>query len=101
MKFGWGVMLYLIDNFFNMFVISSSLITIIDEPGKTPVKRLDNRGISSAMSLGTKVSQRDFKRMFCSHYSSIKLGSAIFSFSARLRLPELTSTLFNARKPKS
>lgn len=41
---------------FTIFYLSYGyLIVGIEDPGKTPCKRFDNNGISSAISLGTKV----------------------------------------------
>ena len=50
-----------------MFSLSSgSLIVGIDDPGKTPCSKLDNKGISSAISFGTIVSHTDLSKIFCS-----------------------------------
>jgi hypothetical protein len=79
----------------------SSLIYIIEEPGKTPVRRLDSSGISSAISFGTSVSQRLLINMFYSHSTVISLKSFNLAFSDLFKLPALTNTLFRALRPKS
>lgn len=93
-----------------MFSLNSGyLIVGIDEPGKTPWSKVDNNGISSAMSLGTKVSHTDLSKIFCSnscnYLPSIVLASFPYFFkfpiSSLFMLPALTKTLFKALRPKS
>jgi hypothetical protein len=73
----------------------------MDDPGKTPVNKLESKGISSAISFGTRVSHKLLIRMFYSQSTVISLKSFNFYFSPLFKLPALTNTLFNALSPKS
>ena len=95
---------------FTMFFLSYSYFIVgIDDPGNTPCKRFDKSGISSAISLGTIVSQTDLRSIFCSkscnYLPSIEFTSFYcffkFPISSLFMLPALTKTLFKARRPKS
>lgn len=86
-----------------------SRISGIVEPGNTPDNNADSSGISSAISLGTTVSQTDLNNIFCSNYSS-SLGEKVFksifyylhlAISSLFMLPADTNTLFKALSPKS
>lgn len=74
---------------------------MIEDPGKTPESKLDKSGISSEINFGTRVSHRLLINILASHSTVISLGSLILAFSCLFKLPALTSTLFNALKPKS
>jgi len=74
---------------------------MMEEPGNTPVSKLCNKGMSSAINLGTIVSHKLFMRMFCSHSTVISLASFSLAFSERFKFPALTNTLFRALNPKS
>ncbi len=65
------------------------------------MSKLDKRGISSATSFGTNVSQRLLIRIFYSHSTVISEASLSLAFSDLFRLPAETRTDFNARRPKS
>ncbi len=95
---------------FTMFSLSSgSRMVGMVEPGKTPWRRLASRGMSSAISLGTRVSQTDRRSIFCSNYSRsrpfIELMSWFYFLRLRIAslfmLPAETRTLLRARRPKS
>lgn len=88
---------------------SGYLIDGIDDPGKTPCNKFESKGISSAISFGTIVSQTDLSKIFCSNsrrsFPSIVFASLPCFFKLPIyslfMLPALTKTLFKALKPKS
>lgn len=93
-----------------IFSLSSGyLIVGIEDPGKTPCKRFESKGISSAISLGTIVSQTERSKIFCSNSWSYLPSIAFASLPCFFKfpiyslfiLPALTKTLFKALKPKS
>ena len=71
------------------------------DPGNTPDNKDDRSGISSAISLGTKVSQSDLIRILVSHSTVISDTSFNLAFSALFKLPAETRTDLSALSPKS
>jgi hypothetical protein len=53
-------------SFFKFYLSSGYCIAGIEDPGKTPCKRLERSGISLAINFGTIVSQTDLRRILCS-----------------------------------
>lgn len=66
MKLYSGCKSIILATFTIFYLNSGSFIVGIDEPGNTPCNKVESSGISSAISFGTRVSQTDLKRIFCS-----------------------------------
>ena len=82
------------------FLSSTSSITGISAVGKTPLIRLSSKGVSSDISFGTTVSQKDLNIIF---YSSIgRLALSLSMLIAFLfKAPAEFNTDFKALSPKS
>ena len=109
MKLSYGWRCIILATFTIFYLSYGYLMVGIADPGKTPCNKLLKRGISSAMSLGTKVSHTDLNKIFCSNYSRslplMELMSVFYFLSCRIAylfmLPAETRTLLRARSPKS
>ena len=105
MNFSSGSKFLILHNSSILFLNTSSFTSSIWQSGNTPINNEWNNEISSDTNFGIKVSQTDFNKIFCSHFS-IGISSVLFAFflsesSLLFKLPAFTKTLFKALKPKS